>query len=1024
MRTWVLLSLALALALGPAWYASTGRGRADEGPNPPLVERTGIAGGEAGAADQLAVRFKAGVSDGAARSVVSALGGEVVKKQPRSGIQRVAVPNGKSVQQALSALRRSPLVAEANVVRVATILDTPNDTNYSYQWHMHNTDGGMWADIAWNLAPNRGANVTVAVIDSGVAFEDYNTSLNGDPQSFKVAPDLASTTFVAPWDFYYNDAHPNDDNGHGTHVAGTIAQNTNNSYGVAGVAYNARIMPIKVLDHNGDGFGDDIVEGIYHAVANGADVINMSIGFPGSGGGAVPCSEIAGLNDALDYAHSQGVVLIAAAGNDGGMVSCPAAHPAVISVGAAGYDGQATWYSNNGAALDISAPGGDPLVDLSGDGYVDGVLQETFCYDANTLLLLDLYGSFCNVFNAGTSMASPHVAGTAALLLGEDPSLTPDEVRALLESTARDRGPTGWDPNYGWGALDAAGALASMLGVPKPTPTPVPGLDAPTNLTATALSSSVINLAWTDNASAETGYKIERSTDAVNFSQIAIVPANYTSYPSQGLPGGTTFHYRVRAYGGANHSPFSNVASATTQPVPAAPTNLNATAASSSRINLTWTDDANNETGFKIERSTDGSNFAQVGVVGANISSTSNLNLTGGTIYYYRVRAFEGPNHSAFSNTATATTQPTPAAPTNLTATTVSSSQINLAWTDNATNEAGFKVERSTDGVNFTQLAALFPNKQAYSSTGLTAGTTYHFRVRAYDGPNHSTYSNVAFATTSGGPGAPSNLAATAASSSRINLTWIDNSTTEGGFKLERSTDGVNFSQLAVLAANTTSYASTGLNASTSYHYRIRSYEGANNSAFSNVASATTEEPPAAPSNLNATAVSSSQIKLTWTDNATNEAGFKLERSTDGVNFTQIGTLLANATSYSATSLTASTTYHFRVRAYDGNNHSSFSNVAFATTKPVPAAPSNLVATPSAGKITLTWTDNASNEMGFKLERSTDGVNFTQLGFLAANTTSFPNAGLASGVTYHYRIRAYDGPNHSAYSNVASATVP
>ena len=155
-----------------------------------------------------------------------------------------------------------------------------------------------------------------------------------------------------------------------------------------------------------------------------------------------------------------------------------------------------------------------------------------------------------------------------------------------------------------------------------------------------------------------------------------------------------------------------------------------------------------------------------------------------------------------------------------------------------------------------------------------------------------------------------------------------------------------------------------------------------------------------------------------------NEAGFKLERSTDGVNFTQIGSLLANTTSYPASNLDASTTYHFRVRAYDGNNHSGFSTVAVATTQAAPAAPSNLLATPSAGRITLTWTDNATNEMGFKLERSTDGVNFIQLGFLAANTTSYPNAGLTSGATYHYRIRAYDGSNHSAYSNVASATVP
>ena len=142
MRNWVLLSLALVLALVPAWHASTRSGRADEGPNPPLVERTGLGGGETDAAGQLAVRFKAGVSDASAKKVLAAIGAEVVKKQPRSGIQRVAVPSGASVEAAVEGLRGNPLVAEANVVRVATILDSPNDTNYSYQWHMHNTDGG------------------------------------------------------------------------------------------------------------------------------------------------------------------------------------------------------------------------------------------------------------------------------------------------------------------------------------------------------------------------------------------------------------------------------------------------------------------------------------------------------------------------------------------------------------------------------------------------------------------------------------------------------------------------------------------------------------------------------------------------------------------------------------------------------------------------------------------------------------------------------------------------------------------
>jgi len=349
----------------------------------------------------------------------------------------------------------------------------------------------------------------------------------------------------------------------------------------------------------------------------------------------------------------------------------------------------------------------------------------------------------------------------------------------------------------------------------------------------------------------------------------------------------------------------------------------------------------------------------------------------------------EGPNHSPFSNVASAVTQAAPVAPSNLLATAVSSSQINLTWTDNAVNETGFKLERSTDGVNFTQSNTLSKNAIKSSVTGLAPSATYQFRLRAYDGPNHSAYSNVASATTTAAPAAPSNLTATAVSSNRINLTWTDHATNEGGFKLERSTNGVNFSQVASLAANTTSYANTGLASSTAYHYRVRAYEGPNYSAFSNVASATTQATPAAPSNLAATAVSSSKVNLTWTDNAVNETGFKIERSTDGTTFTQVASILANTTSFQASNLNASTTYHFRVRAYDGPNASAYSNVAATTTQPAPAAPSNLTATPSASKVTLNWTDNATNEMAFKLDRSTDGVNFTQLGILSANSTAY-----------------------------------
>ncbi len=1029
MRKAALALIALVLALLPAWYAGTSSGRADGGggPNPAIVEASfASTSSPLAAPGQISVRFKPGVSEAAANALHGQNGVRVIERQQLSGVQRLALPAGASVDQVLTAYRKSPLVAEANVTRIARLSDYPNDTNYPYQWHMQSTDGGIWADAAWDLAPNRGQGVVVAVIDTGVAYEDYNGSLRGSPQTFKLAPDLATTSFVFPWDFNNNDAHPNDDHGHGTHVTGTITQDTNNAYGVAGVAYNSTIMPLKVLDNTGSGFDPDIVEAIYHAVNNGADVINMSLGFPGTGApdaNGVVCTEITGLNAALDYAYNSGVVLVAAAGNDGGIVSCPAAHPHVISVGATRFDTQVTFYSNNGSELDITAPGGDPYVDQTGDGYGDGVLQETFCYDASILLLINGYGSFCDVYESGTSMASPHVAGTAALLLGENPSLTADQVRSYLESTARDKGAAGWDPNYGWGIVDAAGVLAAMLGVPKPPPITPPGLDAPTNLTATAVSSSRINLTWTDNATNEAGFKLERSTDGANFTQIGTLAANTTSYANTNLPAATAYTYRIRAYNGPSHSGFSNVASATTQPAPAAPTNLTATAVASSRINLAWADNATNEAGFKVERSTDGVNFSQIAILLANTTSYANNNLPASTSYTYRVRAYDGPNHSDFSNTASATTGPAPAAPSNLAATAVSTSKINLTWTDNATNEGGFKLERSTNGGSFALIALLTINTTSFSNSGLSAATTYTYRVRAYEGPNDSPYSNTASATTQAAPAAPSNLAATTLSSSQIKLTWTDNSNNEGGFKLERSTDGVSFTLITTLVANTTSYTNISLTAATTYTYRIRAYEGTNYSAYSNTASATTQSAPAAPSNLAATTLSSSQIKLTWTDNSNNEGGFKLERSTDGVNFTLITTLVSNTTSYTNSSLTAATTYTYRIRAYEGTNYSAYSNTATATTQPPPAAPSDLTATAvSSSRINLAWTDNSSNEAGFKLERSTDGVSFTQVAILTANVTSYANTLLPASTTYTYRVRAYEGTNHSAFSNAATAS--
>jgi len=510
-RRTAIVAIALFAIAGLLLAARLGSSQAG-GPEPPLSEAAVAGGATAGAVwpGRIVVRFKAGAQTTAVRVQNAAFGAQELASHPRSGLTELQLPAAADTAAVLAAYRRSPLVEAAGYSYVARALETPNDTNYSYQWDLQDTAGGMWAQSAWDVATNRGQGVVVAVIDTGVAYEDYTGPGPINPSTvYRKAPDLAAKTFVAPTDIANRDGHANDDNGHGTHVAGTIAEDTNNNYGLAGVAYNATIMPIKVLQFDGTGADADLVDALYYAVDNGAKVINMSLGFTGTGtpdGSGTPCTEIVGLNAALDYAYSRGVVIAAAAGNDGSnVVTCPAAYPTVIAVGSTRFDGTRPSYSNTGSALDVAAPGGDPNVDQNGDGYSDGVVSETYCYDYFTLLILQSYDAFCDVFMSGTSMATPHVAGLAALLLGEAPSLTPDQVRAYIESTGRDRGAPGWDPAYGWGEVDAYAAVLALKGATAtptatatstapatPTATGTPPADTPTSTgTATATNTSV-----------------------------------------------------------------------------------------------------------------------------------------------------------------------------------------------------------------------------------------------------------------------------------------------------------------------------------------------------------------------------------------------------------------------------------------------------------------------------------------------------------------------------------------------------
>ncbi len=311
----------------------------------------------------------------------------------------------------------------------------PNDPYYKHQWHLDII--GM--KEAWEFP--RGSEVIVAVIDTGVAFEKH-----GD--RFRVE-DLGDSQFVRPHNFISGNEHANDDHGHGTHVAGTIAQLTNNGIGVAGVAPNVKLMPLKVLNSRGFGTYGDIAAAIRYAADNGAKVINMSLGGP------FP-SFI--LHKAIKYAKEKGVTIVCAAGNSGRSgIGYPARYSECISVSAVRYDRTLSWYSSYGKGLTIAAPGGDMNVDQNGDGLKDGVLQ-------NTLNPQEPFKQGYFLFQ-GTSMATPHVAAAAALLISHGIQ-DPDRVREYLVSSAS-RVQNGSEEKYGAGVLNVNAALRSAVSFRK-----------------------------------------------------------------------------------------------------------------------------------------------------------------------------------------------------------------------------------------------------------------------------------------------------------------------------------------------------------------------------------------------------------------------------------------------------------------------------------------------------------------------------------------------------------------------------
>jgi serine protease len=368
---------------------------------------------------EFVVDFRDDTEPSAIRSLLTSLKmrfrGTALEEQTRIEIASVAPAEAARVLTRLRSDSRIEYVEPHFRVRAQFV---PDDPMYKQQWHMKK-DG---AESAWNFSVGRG--VTVAVVDTGVACETF--------EDFTKATDLADTRCVGGFNFVNKTPHANDDHGHGTHVAGTIAQSTNNALGVAGLAFRARLMPVKVLSGDGWGTTSAVADGIRWAADHGAQVINLSLGGPRN-------SRV--LQNAVDYARKRRSLVVAAAGNSGGAVGYPAASRNVVGVSATNADDQLAPFSSRGRGVDIAAPG-------------VGVLQQTVCESGRNK---------CEVFPSynGTSMASPHVAGAAAMLVSMGVN-RPEALEHALFAGARALPNDDKGHRYGAGRLDVGATARSV----------------------------------------------------------------------------------------------------------------------------------------------------------------------------------------------------------------------------------------------------------------------------------------------------------------------------------------------------------------------------------------------------------------------------------------------------------------------------------------------------------------------------------------------------------------------------------
>ena len=375
-----------------------------DGPEPTRSPASSPPGSGEFVPGEVLVKFKSDAPPASVQAALSAQDARAVGEVPALGVQRLRVPEGQELAT-IAALQHHPLAEYAEPNYIIRAVGTPNDPEFWRQWGLTK----IGAPQAWDVTTGS-SDLIIAIVDSGIDLDH---------------PDL-SGKIIPGYDYVNGDWVPDDDYGHGTHVAGIAAAWTNNGQGVAGVSWGARLMALKVLNAGGSGSYADVASAVTYAANHGAKIINLSLGGD---------YDSQTLHDAVVYAHNAGCVLAAATGKDGrSVVPYPAKYAEALAVAATDSNDQRAWFSNYGPEVDVAAPGVRIYSTYLSDGYT---------------------------YMDGTSMATPHVAGLAALIWSAYPSYTNDQVEGRIEMTALDLGAPGWDLYYGHGRIDAHVALCA-----------------------------------------------------------------------------------------------------------------------------------------------------------------------------------------------------------------------------------------------------------------------------------------------------------------------------------------------------------------------------------------------------------------------------------------------------------------------------------------------------------------------------------------------------------------------------------